>query len=261
MLRRGFTWYRSGPHAVPCAITARLGEPSSSATVWVATSSVGQSAREPALSRPDRTTAALHADLSADGALNLSVAVASAMAESSPQELRVALVSTPIGPGQLTATDADPSRPYQEWRWTITPGHEIDQYINGNPIRMPRQPLWPANDGAFWVRVALTEGVSIWHEVPIVVGTVSQGRIQNVQVLSPVFDVPFLNPQQVPQVTINPSWRVVRGSGDRVYLVEAGTLRWIPTLDVFTRQGLKWEDVVTIPDEDVESIPLGLPLD
>lgn len=261
MLRRGFTWYRSGPLATPCAVTARLDEPSPSATVWVATSSVGQTAGEPALSRPDRTIAAVHADVNADGALNLTVAVASAMAESSTQDLRVALVSTPIGPGQMTATDADPSRPYQEWRWTISPGREINQYINGNHIRMPIQPVWPDIDGAFWVRVALTEGVTTWHEVPLVAGTLSQGRIQNVHVLSPVFDVPFLNLHPVPQVAIHPSWHVVRGSGDRIYLVEDGTLRWIPDLEVFTRRGLKWEDVVTIGNEDMDSIPLGLPLD
>ena len=261
MLRRGFTWYRSGPHATPCAIAARLDEPSSGATVWVATSSVGQPARETGLLRPERTIGAVHADLSDDGALNITVTIASAMAESVPQELRVALVGTPIGPGQLTATDADPSRPYQEWRWTILPGHRIDQYINTNHIAMPVQAPWPDHDGDFWVRLAFMEGISIWHEVPLVVGTITHGRITDVQVLAPVFDVPFLRPHDSSEATVNPSWRVVRGSGTRVYLVETGALRWVPDLEVFTRHGLRWEDVVTIPDEDLNSIPLGLPLD
>ena len=126
---------------------------------------------------------------------------------------------------------------------------------------MPVQAPWPDHDGAFWVRLAFMEGISIWHEVPLVVGTITHGRITDVQVLAPVFDVPFLRPHDSSEATVNPSWRVVRGSGTRVYLVETGALRWVPDLEVFTRHGLKWEDVVTIPDEDLQSIPLGLPLD
>jgi len=51
--------------------------------------------------------------------------------------------------------------------------------------------------------------------------------------------------------------RVVKGAGPAVYLIENGRRRWIPNMETFNSLGLKWEEVQTLPDTEVEAIPKG----
>lgn len=54
--------------------------------------------------------------------------------------------------------------------------------------------------------------------------------------------------------------RVIRGSGDRIYLIEQGQRRWITSMTVFTQRWYRWDDIVTIPDATLQAIPDGRPL-
>ena len=53
---------------------------------------------------------------------------------------------------------------------------------------------------------------------------------------------------------------IVRGNGDKVYVIENGLRRWIPTLTTFFVRGYRWENLVVLSDEALNAIPLGAPL-
>ena len=54
---------------------------------------------------------------------------------------------------------------------------------------------------------------------------------------------------------------IVKGStGDKVYVIENGLRRWIPTLTTFFVRGYRWESLVVLSDEALNVIPLGAPL-
>lgn len=57
-----------------------------------------------------------------------------------------------------------------------------------------------------------------------------------------------------------PITRLVKGSGDAVYLMEAGKRRHIPDMATFTSLGYKTEDISVLPDSIVGAWPLGTPL-
>lgn len=54
---------------------------------------------------------------------------------------------------------------------------------------------------------------------------------------------------------------IVKGStGDKVYVIENGLRRWIPTLTTFFVHGYRWENLVVLSDEALNSILPGAPL-
>lgn len=54
---------------------------------------------------------------------------------------------------------------------------------------------------------------------------------------------------------------IVKGStGDKVYVIESGLRRWIPTLTTFFVRGYRWENLVVLSDEALNAIRLGAPL-
>ena len=53
---------------------------------------------------------------------------------------------------------------------------------------------------------------------------------------------------------------LLKGNGERIYVVEQGQRRWITTLETFTHRGYRWDDVQIVPDAVLASIPEGRPL-
>lgn len=53
---------------------------------------------------------------------------------------------------------------------------------------------------------------------------------------------------------------LVKGSNDRVYIIEAGQRRWITSAGVFEASNYNWNSIQTISDEVLNSIPLGSPI-
>ncbi len=54
---------------------------------------------------------------------------------------------------------------------------------------------------------------------------------------------------------------IVKGiTGDKVYVIENGLRRWIPSLTTFFVRGYRWENLVVLSDEALDSILLGAPL-
>ncbi len=54
---------------------------------------------------------------------------------------------------------------------------------------------------------------------------------------------------------------IVKGStGDKVYVIENGLRRWIPTLTTFFVRDYRWENLVVLSDEALNTVRLGAPL-
>ena len=53
---------------------------------------------------------------------------------------------------------------------------------------------------------------------------------------------------------------IVKGSGDKVYVIENGLRRWIPTLTTFFLRGYRWESLVVLSDAALSTIQEGAPL-
>ncbi len=54
---------------------------------------------------------------------------------------------------------------------------------------------------------------------------------------------------------------IVRGStGEKVYVIEHGLRRWVPTLTTFFLRGYRWENLVVLSDEALSAILEGAPL-
>lgn len=50
---------------------------------------------------------------------------------------------------------------------------------------------------------------------------------------------------------------LVKGAGEKIYLIENGIRRWIPTGEIFLAHGYRWDKVRQIDDRDLDAIPLG----
>ncbi|MFQ6016322.1 MAG: hypothetical protein ACE5NP_12870 [Anaerolineae bacterium] len=57
-----------------------------------------------------------------------------------------------------------------------------------------------------------------------------------------------------------PLYLLVKGSGEKIYLLDQGQKRWIRTLEDFKAQGFLWEDVKIISDAELRVIPEGTPI-
>ena len=53
---------------------------------------------------------------------------------------------------------------------------------------------------------------------------------------------------------------LIKGPDERIYRVEHGRRRWIPTLEVFTSLGLRWEQVQLASYDELAALPPGAPL-
>lgn len=54
--------------------------------------------------------------------------------------------------------------------------------------------------------------------------------------------------------------RLIKGSGERVYLMENGQRRWISSMQVFRNRGYSWSDIGQVSDSLLFSYPEGAPL-
>jgi hypothetical protein len=89
-------------------------------------------------------------------------------------------------------------------------------------------------------------------------GTVSAPHAPPVGVAPGVFSLPLLGrPATVPRIE---NGSLVKGTSARIFAVENGALRWVPTLDVLQRR-FPTLKLVTLGDADVWRLPVGLPLD
>ncbi|MDF1497844.1 MAG: hypothetical protein P1P85_00600, partial [Patescibacteria group bacterium] len=54
-----------------------------------------------------------------------------------------------------------------------------------------------------------------------------------------------------------PNGSLLTDSGYKVYLIENGKKRWIPTEAIFNSRGYKWNDIIIVTDSELELYPSG----
>ena len=54
---------------------------------------------------------------------------------------------------------------------------------------------------------------------------------------------------------------LIKGDMDRVYLIENGERRWVPTLEIFDAHGFAWDRVRVLQERDLARLPQGPPLE
>jgi len=54
---------------------------------------------------------------------------------------------------------------------------------------------------------------------------------------------------------------LIKGNDDRVYLLDGGERRWIPSLEIFEAHGFVWDRLRLLEDRDIARLPEGLPLE
>ncbi|HLF85596.1 MAG TPA: hypothetical protein VI584_00780 [Nitrospiria bacterium] len=53
---------------------------------------------------------------------------------------------------------------------------------------------------------------------------------------------------------------ILKGSGRVLYVIEAGYRRPIACCITFDSKGYDWNNIIFIPDQDLDAIPLGVPV-
>ncbi len=61
----------------------------------------------------------------------------------------------------------------------------------------------------------------------------------------------------------HPNGSIIKGttSGPAAYLLENGQKRWFPSPQTFMSWGYKWDQIISVPDEQLAAYPLGLPVE
>ena len=72
------------------------------------------------------------------------------------------------------------------------------------------------------------------------------------------YSLPLLG--EAPALDLPPEGSLVKGSSSRLYAVERGELRWVPTLEALERRA-PVARIVTLPDVALWRLPVGLPID
>lgn len=54
---------------------------------------------------------------------------------------------------------------------------------------------------------------------------------------------------------------LVKGETDRVYVIQDGKRRWVPSIEIFNAHGFAWERVRTVAERDIRRLPEGQPLE
>mgnify|MGYP001589732587 FL=1 len=57
-----------------------------------------------------------------------------------------------------------------------------------------------------------------------------------------------------------PDGTILKGSGRALYVIEAGYRRFIACCITFDSKGYDWNNIIFISDQDLNAIPLGVPV-
>jgi hypothetical protein len=255
-LSAGLVWYTIPAFDLPAVISASAATGSAAGEVYIAGVTVlpSDAGAAPAVRSAEGGAAIL--DLRLEGeAVVLEAWYASATA---PRDLRVALVSGAVGAGKGFATDADPDRAFQAWAWRIRPDRPPEQAIDGRAVPSQSATAWPAHDGLHWVRLQFWRGQDLWLEVPVGSAEAQGGHFVSARLVTGLINVPLPEPPPAPPFAPG---ALLQGDGGHIFLLEAGTLRWVPTLETFQRRGYAWGQVQRVDEAALARWPVGLPLE
>ena len=130
---------------------------------------------------------------------------------------------------------------------------EIQNYPNGTLLKGSDDKVYVVlNDYRFLVPDPVTFGAMGYNWDNVL--SIDDNLLKSVLEGAPLPSVPLLiHPFRYPNGT------VLKGSGDKVYVVLNNYRFWIPDHATFDAMGYKWENIMQYPDNVVNAIPEGTP--
>ncbi|CAB4880940.1 unannotated protein [freshwater metagenome] len=172
---------------------------------------------------------------------------------------RVELVNSPVGKGLAYPSDVDPGQRFQAWQWEISPGKEIIQRINGNVVPTSGGRRWPEADGTQWLRLRFTDSRAPWDDVVVASMNAQAGSFVSAEAVTSLSEVRLRWNGRQQGVAISDG-ALVKGTQDRVFVIDGGLRRWVPSIEILISRGWTWDSIRTIPDDVLLTIPIGLPV-
>ena len=172
---------------------------------------------------------------------------------------RVELVNSPTGKGVAYPSDVDPGQRFQAWQWEISPGREIIQRINGHVVPTSGGRRWPEVDGTQWLRLRFTDAGAPWDDVVVASMNAQAGRFVSAEAVTSLSEVRLRWNGRQQGVAITDG-ALVKGTNDRVFVINRGLRRWVPSIEILMSRGWTWDSIRTIPDDVLLTIPIGLPV-
>jgi hypothetical protein len=151
------------------------------------------------------------------------------------------------------------------WRVDLTPGQPPRQEASDGR-QAPDAPAWNRGDGQRWLWLEVgPDRKAALHEPPLVeIELEGSGRgPERVRVAAagpPAVVLPFLaEPELQAPLPEVPDGTLVKGSGDDLFYVDGGKLRWVQGPEVLERRRIPWS-LRVLDDHDLWRLPVALPL-
>jgi hypothetical protein len=256
----GLTWYTSPALTWPAGLSLAARDPDAVRLVAVIVDK-----RDTAAESLDRSTAGtdwplLTATTRTEPSGDLALDVWYSYAGPREGPYRTVLRDAPrlweTGPGLPVTLHPGPGE--RTWIVHLQPGAiVVQQASDGRQPPRPNQ-VWAPDTGERWVWFELgPDGDASLHSVPVAEIDV-EGRTVRIRSTPAAAVVLPLLAEPVPPPRVEDG-TLVKGSGDAVYYVDHGRLRWVPSPDILQRMGIVWR-LTSLSDLELERLPVGLPL-
>jgi hypothetical protein len=151
-----------------------------------------------------------------------------------------------------------PGPGYRTWTAGLRPGLAMTQHASDD--RQPPRPVprWTPESGERWVWLEFgPDRDASLHSVPAAELDVADHAAHLRTLRGTATVLPLLaEPASPPPVE---DGTLVKASGDAIYYVDHGRLRWVPKPEVLQRLGVVWR-LTTLTDLELARLPVGLPL-
>jgi hypothetical protein len=162
--------------------------------------------------------------------------------------------------GESTSTTLFLGPGGRSWHADLTPGVPPRQETS-DAGPGPALPPWnrPAGTRWLWLEIGPDRQAAVDDppllEVDLPAGSQAPGRV--LARGSPAVVLPLLAEPAPPPVVSDGT--LVKGSGEDVFYVDGGKLRWVSGVDVLERRGIAWR-LRSLDDGDLWRLPVDLPL-
>jgi hypothetical protein len=119
--------------------------------------------------------------------------------------------------------------------------------------------VWQRESGQRWLWLEIgPDRRAAFDEPPLVALHLAGSETRILAVAEPAIVLPLLGEPAPPVAVVDGT--LVKGSGDDLFYVEQGRLRWVASADVLARRAIPWR-LNVLDDAALWRLPGGLPLD
>lgn len=145
----------------------------------------------------------------------------------------------------------------RSWRIDLTAGAPVQQRASDG--RDPPAPSrWQRDPGPRWIWLEIgPDRRAALHEPPLLLLHLAGAATHVIATAPSTIVLPLLaEPVPLPEITHG---TLVKGSGEDLFYVERGKLRWVPSVDLLERRGIPWR-LSVLEDDALWRLPVDLPL-